>query len=140
MAAWGKILLLDLYGCPKHLIDEPVNILAFKNALIPAIDMKSYGEPKLEHFATHSDDAAGYSLVQLIETSALTAHFAENLGQIYLEIFSCKDFDEDDVIRIAHNFFKFTSYDMKSLYRGGKQEGEYKIVDTALCSEMGRAA
>ena len=46
-------------------------------ALVQAIGMRPYGEPVIEHFATHSHDAAGFTLVQLIETSNICAHCAE---------------------------------------------------------------
>ena len=45
------------------------------------------------HRAAHVPQAAGYSLVQLIETSAITGHFCDASGDAYLDIFSCKDFD-----------------------------------------------
>ena len=57
--------------------------------------MVAYGEPVLAHFATHLPEAAGYSLVQLIEASAVTGHFCDASGDAYLDIFSCKDFDSE---------------------------------------------
>jgi hypothetical protein len=47
------------------------------NATAFAGDEKAYGAPVLEHFAEHLPEAAGYSLVQLIETSAITGHFCD---------------------------------------------------------------
>ena len=52
--------------------------------------MNAYGAPLLEHFAEHLPEAAGYSLVQLIETSAITGHFCDRSGDAYVDIFSCK--------------------------------------------------
>ena len=101
---WGQHLILDLSGCPKEKIGDGDNILAWVKALVPAIDMVAYGEPILEHFATHKDETAGYSLVQLIETSNIAAHFAENIGQVYIDIFSCKDFDEAMATKVCTDF------------------------------------
>ncbi len=50
--------------------------------------MGSYEEPVLEHFATHDLSKAGYSLVQLIETSPITGHFVDKNGDAYLDVFS----------------------------------------------------
>jgi hypothetical protein len=47
------------------------------NATAFAGDAKAYGAPVLEHFAEHLPEAAGYSPVQLIETSAITGHFCD---------------------------------------------------------------
>ena len=52
-------------------------IAAFIEELVPAIGMKAYGEPQIVHFAEHNPEAAGYTLIQLIETSSITAHFVD---------------------------------------------------------------
>ncbi|MCI5219805.1 MAG: hypothetical protein D3914_11620 [Candidatus Electrothrix sp. LOE2] len=67
--------------------------------------MKAYGDPLIVHFAEHSYEAAGYSLVQLIETSAITGHFSDNNRDAYLDIFSCKEFAEDIVIQVVKRHF-----------------------------------
>ena len=48
---------------------------------------------------------SGYTLVQLIETSSITAHFSENTGSIYLNVFSCKEFDPDDAAMFCKKYF-----------------------------------
>ena len=67
--------------------------------------MIAFGEPKLHHFATHNKDAAGYSLVQLIETSSITGHFVDKNGDCYIDIFSCKDFDVEVAKKVVNKFF-----------------------------------
>jgi S-adenosylmethionine/arginine decarboxylase-like enzyme len=97
---WGQHLLLDLAGCNANVCEKEA-IADFVRELVPAIDMKAYGEPLIVHFAEHSYEAAGYSLVQLIETSAITGHFGDNNRDAYLDIFSCKEFSEDIVIQVV---------------------------------------
>ena len=47
------------------------NIKKFVEVLVKEIDMAASDEPTIKYFATHNEDAAaGYSLVQLIETSS----------------------------------------------------------------------
>ncbi len=115
---WGQHLILDLSGCPKEKIGNGDNILAWVKELVPAIDMVAYGEPILEHFATHKDETAGYSLVQLIETSNIAAHFAENIGQVYIDIFSCKEFDEEMATEVCQKYFGPTKINKKNFERG----------------------
>ncbi len=102
---WGYHLILDCKYCAIEKLKSEENIRSFVKVLIPAIGMKAYGEPLLAHFATHNVHAAGYSLVQLIETSSITAHFAENIGELYLDIFSCKPFDLEVAREIVTEFF-----------------------------------
>lgn len=102
---WGYHLILDCKFCDSSKLKDAENIKTFVKALVDGIDMVAYGEPTLAHFATHNEHAAGYSLVQLIETSSITAHFAENIGEVYLDIFSCKPFNIEDAKKIVSEFF-----------------------------------
>lgn len=103
---WGKHLILDVSGGDKTAIRSAEVIRHFVKDLVVAIDMKAYGEPTLEHFAEHVPEAAGYSLVQLIETSAITGHFCDASGDAYIDIFSCKDFDPAAAIEVVERCFK----------------------------------
>jgi S-adenosylmethionine decarboxylase len=68
--------------------------------------MKAFGEPILEHFCTHDPNKAGFSLVQLIETSNISGHFVDKDGSFYLDIFSCKPFDIEVAIKVVKQFFE----------------------------------
>jgi S-adenosylmethionine/arginine decarboxylase-like enzyme len=65
--------------------------------------MVPFGEPQVQHFG--SGNKAGYTLVQLIETSNITAHFVEETDDIYLDVFSCKPFNPNDVKQVVNKFF-----------------------------------
>ena len=117
-APWGQHLVLDFNGCPKELLADKENILDWSKELVKAIDMVAYGEPIIEHFATHSHEAAGYTLLQMIETSNIAAHFAENIGQVYIDVFSCKTFNVEVALGICKNYFKPTQANMHNLQRG----------------------
>ena len=81
------------------------HIKSFIQTLIKEIDMKAYGDPIIEHFATHDPSAGGYSLVQLIETSDITAHFVDLNGDAYFDIFSCKPYDVQVAEKVVKEFF-----------------------------------
>jgi len=104
-SVWGQHLLLDLADCNGNVCEKNA-IATFIQELVQAIDMKAYGEPVIVHFAEHSYEAAGYSLVQLIETSAITGHFSDNNRDAYLDIFSCKAFAENVVIQVVEKHFE----------------------------------
>ena len=80
--------------------------------------MVAYGEPIIEHFATHSHEAAGYTLLQMIETSNIAAHFAENIGQAYIDVFSCKAFDVEVALEVCKKYFNPAKANMHSMDRG----------------------
>ncbi len=114
---WGEHLILDIAECNANVCSKNA-IAAFVKELVEAIDMKVYGEPIIVHFAEHSYEAAGYSLVQLIETSAITGHFSDNNRDAYLDIFSCKNFDDDLAIKVVQKHFAPRKIFAASLERG----------------------
>lgn len=103
---WGKHLIIDMSAGDNDRVRSAEHIRRFVVTLVGAIDMKAYGPPVLEHFAEHVPEAAGYSLVQLIETSAITGHFCDLSGDAYIDIFSCKDFDTDTAIDVVRSAFR----------------------------------
>jgi len=117
---WGQHLILDMGGCNGNIALKE-SIRAFVAELVDAIDMVAYGEPLIEHFATHSQEAAGYSLVQLIETSAISAHFSDHNRDVYLDVFSCKSFDSNRVVQVVDKYFEPKSIYMLSIGREAKQ-------------------
>ena len=53
--------------------------------------MQRFGECQVVDFG--SGRVAGYSMVQLISTSLISGHFANDTNNAYLDIFSCKGYD-----------------------------------------------
>lgn len=114
---WGYHLILDCKSCDLKKVADKENIIRFVKTLVSAIDMKAYGEPIVEHFATHDPQKAGNSLVQLIETSSITAHFVDIDGQAYIDIFSCKEFSQEEAKRVVREFFSPKEIKMHFLTR-----------------------
>jgi len=102
---WGYHLVLDCAGCDHEKITNGENIRAFTKELVKRIDMVAYGEPIVEHFATHDPEKAGYSMVQLIETSNICAHFVDRDDTCYVDVFSCREFNIDVVKQTVVEFF-----------------------------------
>jgi S-adenosylmethionine/arginine decarboxylase-like enzyme len=75
----------------------------FAKDLVRRIDMVAYGEPQVVLFG--SGNKKGYTLVQLIETSNICAHFVEENNSMYLDVFSCKDFDPIVVKEAVFDYF-----------------------------------
>lgn len=101
--SWGYHLLLNLKNCRPLNIRCPNTIKMFSSHLIQDINMVAYGEPFLQHFGT--GNKAGYTLVQLIETSNITAHFVEETNDAYLDVFSCKSFEPRKVEQLVNVYF-----------------------------------
>ncbi len=102
--AFGQHLAVDAAGCNSRIGDRGA-IAAFARDLVLAIDMKAYGEPWIEHFGHELPKTSGFTLVQLIETSNITAHFCDHSGEAYFDVFSCKRFDETVALEVIDRHF-----------------------------------
>jgi len=100
---WGFHLMLDCSECDPVSIKSQANIYNFTKQLVKDIDMVAYGEPQIVDFG--SGNKAGYTLVQLIETSNICAHFVNETNTMYLDVFSCKPFNTDVVKFLVGQYF-----------------------------------
>jgi S-adenosylmethionine decarboxylase len=77
----------------------------FVRQLCDRIKMRRYGETQVVYFG---DDprVTGFSMTQLIETSLISAHFADASCAVYLDVFSCAPYEPEEVARFASEFFK----------------------------------
>jgi len=100
---WGWHAIVDAAGCDLEKMTSYDNVYNFAKQLVKDIDMVAYGEPQIVNFG--SGDKEGFTLVQLIETSNICAHFANENREIYLDVFSCKPFDEKVVEDLVVQYF-----------------------------------
>ena len=102
---WGMSMSLDLYKCNPDTIRDADKIKEYVKQLCDLIEMKTYGKCHVVHFG---DDpkVTGFSMTQLIETSLVSGHFANNTNAAYLDIFSCKWYDIDKVRDFSEKFFE----------------------------------
>src|SRR3989338_62990 len=109
--AWGLLGSINLYGCDRAKITTPAVMREFITTLCREIDMTPHGEPMIDKFAEGSME--GYSVLQFIETSSITIHFDDKIGnRAFIDIFSCKFFDVARAAEFCQNFF--AAKDMKA--------------------------
>lgn len=108
MDYWGHHLILDCGGCDRDKITDRNLIDRWIRDLVKRIDMVAHGEPVIEFNGAYPNHC-GYSVVQIITTSSITAHFIDNLNQVYLDVFSCKDFDVNIIRDCMKEYFNVTS-------------------------------
>jgi len=101
---WGIASAIDIYNCDPEKIRDADLIRRFVVELCDLIEMKRYGETIVVHFG-EDERVAGYSMIQLIETSLISAHFANLTNAVYLDVFSCKAYDPEEARTFAQDFF-----------------------------------
>lgn len=103
---YGMELVMDLYGCDLKKISDGNHIKNYLTELCDnVIFMKRFGEPIVEHFGHDNPITAGFSMVQLIETSCVSGHYSEHKKSAYINIFSCKWFDMEKAAEFTKNWF-----------------------------------
>jgi len=107
---YGKEVILDLHNCDVKKFNRK-DIEEFFIEICDLIDMQrcalhwwdDVGVPK-ERQETEPH-LKGTSAVQFISTSDIVIHTLDLLENVYLNIFSCKDFDSNIVKDFAQKYF-----------------------------------
>jgi S-adenosylmethionine/arginine decarboxylase-like enzyme len=103
IGAWGMSTSVDLQNCDPDAIRSREHIRDYVVRLCELIEMRRFGECQIVHFG--EGRVAGFSMLQLIETSLISGHFANDSNRAYLDIFSCKPYDPAVVEQFSREFF-----------------------------------
>lgn len=101
---WGIHTTVDLHGCDPEAIRSKELIERYVIELCDLIEMSRFGEPIVVNFG-REPRVAGYSMFQLIETSNIAGHFANESNTAYIDVFSCKWYDPNIVVEFTKKFF-----------------------------------
>jgi len=101
---WGLLTSMDLRQCDPEKIRSKETISQFSIDLCEYIDMKRFGEPIVVRFGA-DPRVQGYSLAQLIETSMISGHFAEDTDRAFIDVFSCKEYPPKKVAEYCAKYF-----------------------------------
>lgn len=113
---WGLLASIDLYNCDPQRIRSVERLGQFSIELCTFIKMKRYGEPTIVHFG--NAEVCGLTLVQLIETSSITAHLIEPTNDGCIDIFSCSQFAPFAAAEFCRQFFAAQLQTVTIAFRG----------------------
>lgn len=112
---WGYHLILDCKGVNKN-IEKETEIRSFIQDLVKRINMNAVGAPVIKYLLP-GEPNAGFSAMQLIETSSITCHFVEPNSTMYIDVFSCKEFKPEDAEAVVKEYFEPSGIKRKFLKR-----------------------
>ena len=107
-------MMLTATGCNADLEDTD-RVAEFLRTLVTEIDMVAYGDPLVARFGEGIE--VGISGVQLIETSAISLHTNDLARDLYLDVFSCKEYSNQDVLMVVDAFFAPTGHTYETVFR-----------------------
>ncbi len=110
MKPYGKELIIDLHNCDPDTFTRK-SIRSYLKGLCEVIDMKrcklhfwdDVGVPK--RYKQVEAHTKGTSAVQFILTSNITLHALDELKAVYINIFSCKDFNIYKAAEFSYKWF-----------------------------------
>lgn len=105
---YGLELLLDLKGCDLQELTRE-KLTAYFTQLCELIRMKRHGEPMFWEDHSGIPHLHGISAVQFIETSNVVCHALPLLQAVYINIFSCREFDTEAAKGFSSTFWKAES-------------------------------
>lgn len=107
---WGLECLVDAQDCDKKLIKDLDNIQAFIDEICLVTKMNKWGPLHSMYLEGNEyfdeKDVTGWSVCQFITTSSIVMHLCDGSGNLYLDFFSCKEFNEQDVSDLLVKYFK----------------------------------
>ena len=115
MGHYGKELILDLHGCEPSRFTR-TSIEEFLGELCDLIDMErcdlhfwdDLGVPEEERQT--DPKTKGTSAVQFILTSTIVVHTLDLTGAVYVNLFSCKEFDADEAAEFTARWFRASEW------------------------------
>ncbi len=122
MKDFGKEVIIDLHQCSTDKFNRS-SIEEYFNVLCEKIDMEQCDlhfwdyEGFPEEYEKAPVHLKGISAIQFITTSNITIHTLDTLRRVYLNVFSCKDFDAATVVSFSEEFFKGHAVAHKELRR-----------------------
>ena len=109
METYGKELILDMRNCTplktrasiKNFLDELCTTLGMEQGDLCFWDYVGFPE----EYAEAPPEFKGTSVVQFIMPSNITLHVLDDLKTVYLNVFSCQDFDSEVVKTLVLKWF-----------------------------------
>ncbi len=120
---YGKELIMDLYGCNPEKFNRK-DLAQFFEELCGVVDMVACERFFWDDLDVPEEErqtelhTKGTSAIQFILTSNITTHTLDLVGEVYINLFSCKDFNEGAAKFFAVKWFDAKYTDSQIIIRG----------------------
>jgi len=111
----GQLTIIDLKECDEDLVKDKIALAKFGRALCKVIKMNPCGKPIVKRYG--KGNLRGYTAIQLIETSNIVVHLDEFENKVFIDVFSCKDFDSKKAGAFSKDYFKAKKSKVKTIMR-----------------------
>lgn len=116
--AYGPHLTVDAYGCPRDSLGDLGVAFEFLDRLPEIIEMEKITKPHVFRHKSPPDPDWGITGVVIIATSHISLHSYPERGIVFMDAFSCREFDEQKAIEFFNEIFKPQRSDVNVTRRG----------------------
>jgi S-adenosylmethionine/arginine decarboxylase-like enzyme len=113
---YGIELVLDMHKCDISTFTKE-HLARYFVEICELIEMKRHGEPVFWYDDSDKPHLRGISAMQFVETSNIVVHALEILETVFVNIFSCKDFNAKEAEEFTKRFFRAHEVNARVLER-----------------------
>ena len=110
-------VMLDLYGCNPDLLADEAHLRRVLDEYPVRIGMEKVSPVELRYIKTSNPLDDGHSGFVIIATSHVSLHAWPPYRMINIDIFSCNEFDEAEVVAFACAMFETSDIEVQSVKR-----------------------
>ena len=112
-----KHIMIDLYGCRSDLLADEILLQRVLNEYPDRIGMQKVSPVFLRDIKTSDPLDDGMSGFIIIATSHISLHAWPCYGMVNIDVFSCEDFDTEEVARFAEEMFQTRDRELHEVER-----------------------
>ncbi|MBU0574287.1 MAG: S-adenosylmethionine decarboxylase [Candidatus Margulisbacteria bacterium] len=134
----GSHLMLDCFGCLKEKLQDGAYIHQALETLTKKMQMNKIRDPYVFRYDGKSEDEHGISGILLIEESHITIHSFPKKQHVFVDIFSCRDFDTNLAINFLVNSFEAKDHKVEITCHGAELPHQIKIAGNLAQDERNK--
>lgn len=116
--AFGPHLMLDLHGCNKEKLTDFNRIYELLRDMPAQVGMTRISEPQLLKYKDKWAETEGVTGVVILAESHISIHTFPDDEFVFLDIFSCRNFDYEGTAKKLVDFFESTNPKTHLVKRG----------------------
>lgn len=117
--------MIDAYGCDPEILNDSEKLLAFLKDTPDKLDMTKLTDPMLIHAEGNGEhDPGGWTGFVIIAESHISLHTFVKRQFLSLDIYSCKNFETEKIVKYIQKFFGAQDMDVFVQERGVRYPSE----------------
>ncbi len=115
---WGKHLIVDAYGIKKEKLKDRQAVKKLLGGLPKKFKMRVLTKPVVAKVVSNKYHDWGISGFVMLYESHISLHTWPSDGYLAMDIYSCKDFNDKEIIKYLKKYWGCEKIKVKTITRG----------------------